>query len=123
MAKTQLKTADDACLIEYTGARIYAYLNALQPLSGCCMSEGYQRGNELIAILAETSEGYDPPKRKLSTDECADVIAFMHWSEPRSRATFYEDPDDQPSIECGLHLVLIAVEEALRRSSKVRIAA
>jgi hypothetical protein len=114
MTKAQLKTADDDEALEYTHARIYAYLHALQPLSGCCMSEGYQRGRELIAILAETSEGYDPPKRKLSLDECAEVLAFMHWSEPRSRATFYKEPNDKPSIECGFHMVLSAVEDAIR---------
>lgn len=118
MAKAQLSVVEDPHELEYTRARIYAYLHALQPLSGNCISEEYQRGRELIAILAETSEGYDAPKRKLTIDECADVIAFMHLAEPRNRTSFYREPHGRPSIECGLHIVLCAVEEALRSGQK-----
>ncbi len=107
---------NDPCEIEHTKTRIYAYLHARQVLSGNHISEEYQRGRELIAILAETSEGYDKPKRKLALDECADVIAYMHGSEPRNRDTYSREPDSNPSIECGHNIVLWAVEEAIRNA-------
>lgn len=114
MAKAQLREANEVEKFEHTRERIYAYLHALKPLSGNCISEEYQRGREIIAILAETSEGYDYPKRELTLDECADVVAFMHLSEPRDRRTFLTEPRGQPSMECGYHIVLSAVEDSLR---------
>ena len=120
MAKAQLQVANDDNDIEQTRARVYAYLHALQPMDGCAVTDGYQRGRELIAILAETSEGDGWPKRKLSLDECADVIAYMHSSEPRNRGTFYKDVTGKPSVECGYHFVLFALEEAIRAAIKAR---
>ncbi|MEX0734565.1 MAG: hypothetical protein WD944_06530 [Steroidobacteraceae bacterium] len=114
MANAQRKVAEDQHALELTRARIYAYVHALQPLDGCEVMDGYQRGRELVTILAETSEGYDMPRRRLTLDECADVVTFMHTSEPRNRATFYKDLPGRPSIECGLHIVLCTIEKTLR---------
>lgn len=118
MAKTQLKVVEDQHELEYTHARIYAYLHALQPLGGCEMSEAHHRGRELVAILAETSRGDGLPKRRLTLSECADVLLFMGTSEPRNRKSFYVDQRGQPSVECGFHLVLDAIERTLRNPRK-----
>lgn len=119
MSNSDLRLVQLDETIEHTRTRIYAYLRALQPIDGVCFcsNESYHRGRELIAVLAESSEGCDRPRRRLTSNECADVIAFMSRSEPRTRATFFKDVSGQPSIECGLHSVLDAIESSLRRAN------
>jgi len=115
MANAQRKLVESQ--LEFTCARIYAYLQALQPLAGCEMPADYHRGRELVASLAETSEGDSLPKRRLTSSEAADCLVFMSLSEPRNRKTFFVDQRGQPSVEHGFHFVLDAIERALRSQS------
>lgn len=98
---------------EDTRERIYAYLRAMKPMCGVEGDEGVQRGRELIAVLAESSEGTYEPKRKLTLDEAAYITEFMRFSEPRDPKTFCLEAEGKPSIPCGQMMVINAVHNAI----------
>lgn len=115
MARSALKKIHNELAVEETSARIRAYVAALIPLRGCAVSESWHRGRGIVEEFALSCEGADEPRKPLTLEECADVLAFMHHSEPRDVEAFHANEDDVPNVQCGLMEVLIALEEAVRR--------
>lgn len=121
MAKTSnlasvAPTYDANC--EYTRERIYAYLLAVRPFAGLSqenLPDGHERGRKVIQAIADSSFEDRRPTKRLTIEQCADVIEFIQHSEPRDPVAFHKDPRNAPSAQVGLLLVFNAVEASLRR--------
>jgi hypothetical protein len=91
----------------------------MRPMEGCegiLELDNYQRGRALIERMASTVRGDGRPRLKLTSTDCADVLAFMHFSEPVNSRTWWFDPKGQPSHLVGYYLVVQTVEAALRKA-------
>jgi hypothetical protein len=99
-----------------TGPRILAFLASMRPLRGALVADGedYQRGREVIELLAARSRDTDSPGITLSVRQCADALHFLAQIEPTDPQTWWKDPKDAPSHVCGLQMVLLALEDSLR---------
>lgn len=101
-----------------TGPRIRAYLASMRPLRGVADITGmdaYQRGRSLIERMALLAVGTDLPRMKLTTAQCADVLAFLQYSEPVEPRTWWEDPKDAPSHLVGHYLIIDTLATALHK--------
>src|SRR5580700_11009502 len=85
---------------EDTADRIRAYLASVCPLSGCDVSAArtytgaddyYQRGRSLIERLALSARGTHDPTLQLTATQAADVLYFIHNSEPIAPRTWWVD--------------------------------
>jgi hypothetical protein len=100
-----------------TGPRIRAYLASVRPLrgvSGLGDDQRYQRGRSAIERLALSAAGEDSPTHRLSVSQCADVAYFVSSSEPLDARHWWQEPRNAPSHVVGFHMVMDAVEAALR---------
>jgi hypothetical protein len=90
----------------------------MRPLRGVAdvtESEEYQRGRSTIERLALSAVGEGSPSLRLTAAECADVLHFMHFSEPVKPKTWWEDPIDEPSHVVGYYMLLYTLDRSLRR--------
>ena len=94
-----------------TGARIRAFLASARPFDGADELEAFITGRELIERLADCSRDTDPPGILLTLNQCADVLHFLARVEPL-KALY---PKDGPSPAVGREMVLLTLEESLRR--------
>lgn len=104
--------------IDHTAPRIMAYLASVRPLSGVSNVHAdacYQRGRSAIERLAMSATDDSEPTLRLSATDCADILHFMDFSEPRHPRTWWQDPEDSPSHVVGFTMVLRAMESAMRR--------
>ena len=100
-----------------TGARIRGYLASVRPLRGVADlgdRDEYQRGRGLIERLALSARGTGGPTLQLSIAQCADVLHFIHHSEPLDPSTWWSDLEDALSHVVGFDEVLLALESSLR---------
>jgi hypothetical protein len=99
-------------------ACIRTYLASVQPIDGVIFDGNApvnRGGRSIIESLALSAEGTDKaPRLRLSADEVADVLAFIHCSEPVDRETWWTFPEGGPSQIEGFTLVLEALEQSLR---------
>lgn len=101
-----------------SGPRIRAYLASMRPMRGVAdiySLETYQRGRSLIEAMALTATGEDMPAIRLSAADCADILAFVSYSEPVEPGSWWKDPKGSPSHLVGYYLIVQAVQAALRR--------
>ncbi|MEX1993628.1 MAG: hypothetical protein WD929_03110 [Steroidobacteraceae bacterium] len=117
-SQAALSDKDDCHWEDATAARITAFLGAVRPLRGCEMLEPYYRGGRVIAELAASSAGSDRPAMSLTLDQVADVLNFLHHSEPWNPGEFEIEPRNKPSQVVGRMFVLEALEEAVRRHAR-----
>jgi hypothetical protein len=98
-----------------TDRRIRAYLASVRPLQGGSYEDdNYHRGRSLVERLALSSSGDDEPILELSPIDCANILHFVHSSEPFEPRTWWKDPEHGPSHLVGFAFVLRAVEDSLR---------
>jgi hypothetical protein len=99
-----------------TAPRLLAYLASVRPLKGWDSSEDerYDRGRCLIERMALTARGDDAPRLRMSAEQAADVLYFVHSSEPRKPTSWWKDTARGPSPVVGFVYVLNAVEANLR---------
>jgi hypothetical protein len=112
LPKTAVLPDDD------TAPQIRAYLASVRPMVGIAdlyESEPYQRGRSLIERVAISARGGDVPTLRLTAAQCADVVYFIHSSEPLEPSTWWSDPKDEPSHLVGFYIVLGTLEKSLRR--------
>jgi hypothetical protein len=99
-----------------TDARIRAFISSMRPMRGSsgARSDAYQRGRELIENLAVSAEDDGSPALRFTRSDCADVAAFLMFSEPVAPRDWWSDDNDEPSPVVGYHFVLGALEDSLR---------
>jgi hypothetical protein len=100
-----------------TAPRLRAYLANVRPLRGIADlygNERYQSGRSLIERMALSADGEGVPTLRLTTAQCADVLHFMHFSEPVNLSYWFQEPEDAPSHLAGQAFVLEAWEVAMR---------
>jgi hypothetical protein len=100
--------------IDHTGRRILAYLASVEPLDAVANQPEYLRGRSLIEHLALSARGDGEPTLKLSAEDCADVLRFVHCSTPIEPRTWWFDPKGAPSQIVGYDMVMGCVEMNLR---------
>jgi hypothetical protein len=103
-----------------TRVRLFAYLLSIKPLDAeLCpgIQARYDRGSNLVRKLALSAVGTSPPRLKLSADQAADILTFMHCSEAVEPATWWLDKGTVSHV-CGFVTVLEAIEATLRRRSR-----
>jgi hypothetical protein len=103
---------------ERSDARIHAFVASMRPLRGCVFGDDIQeanrRGRTIIERLALSAKGGAIPRLLLSCAEVADVLSFIHCSEPVEPATWWRDIDAEVSHTCGYTITLEALEKSLR---------
>lgn len=102
---------------EDTASRLRAYLASMRPMRGIADvydQDEYQRGRSLIEHVALSARGDEHPSLKLSSSECADVLHFMHFSEPVRPNRWWDDPPNGPSHLVGFYLLLQTLDRSLR---------
>lgn len=121
MAKFKSNSAAESSChpLDRSDNRIRAYLASVRPMRdvdfGGETDEANQRGRSLIERLAiSAADTADVPPLRLSAGQVADVLSFVHCSEPIDPANWHVDPDNEPSHLVGLTLVLSALEASLR---------
>ncbi|MGO9592984.1 MAG: hypothetical protein ACLQFF_12565 [Steroidobacteraceae bacterium] len=99
-----------------TADAVRAYLASLQPVDGCDLTDdkSYWNGRVLIERIALSAKGEDVPTLRLSVSECADVLRFIHCSQPVRRSAWWRDPPGKPSHLIGFIMVLQVLENSLR---------
>jgi hypothetical protein len=99
-----------------TAPRLLAYLASMRALRGADMSEdeAYIRGRALIEAMAMSASGDEPPRVRMSAEQCADILHFIYHSEPRKPGGWWKDPAEGPSHVVGFVYVIDAVERNLR---------
>lgn len=103
---------------DHTRERIRAFMDSLQPLEDLAIDRSYQDGVAAIQRIAASAPEDDPtgfPTARLTADDVANVLDYLHSSEPRDPANWWKDPDGAPSPMCGRDLVLGCLEENVRR--------
>ena len=113
------QTEPDCHSSDRTDGQLRAYLASMRFLRGCGWKDdeldALVHGRDLIERLAVSANGKAEPSLVLMPDEAADVLFFMHNSEPVESRTWYAEPDDDvPSHIGGFYAVLRALERALR---------
>lgn len=100
-----------------TDASIRAFLASLRPMRDCIypsdIEKANQRGRALIERLALSAEEGDVPRLRLPATEVADVLSFLHCTEPEEPATWWADGGDTSHV-VGYHLVLQALQASVR---------
>jgi hypothetical protein len=105
--------------MDETSRRLLAYLASMRPLRGVADVYGddpYQRGRALIEQMAMMVTGTDYPPATLSPSDCADVLRFVHFSEPIDPRRWWDDPKHGPSHVVGFNIVLVVLEQSLRKA-------
>lgn len=106
---------------DHTDRRIRAYLASVRPLRGSSdEDDNYYRGRSLIERLALSAVDTGMPTLKLTVVDCANVLHFVHGSEPMEPWAWWKDPEHGPSHLCGFSLVIEAVEDSLRSGAAYR---
>ena len=113
---TDQNTASHVHPNDRTDTRIRAYLASIRPMRDVIyqadIEEANQRGRALIERLALSAEEGDLPSLRLTAEGAADVLSFIHCSEPVDPATWWAY--GEISHVCGFNDVLKAVEASLR---------
>jgi hypothetical protein len=90
----------------------------MRPLSGVAdMSESneYQRGRAVLERLADSAEGTDDPKLRLTLRQEAQICEYLSSIEPFDPTGWWNDTPDQTSHVCGFHAVMDALARALHQ--------
>jgi hypothetical protein len=96
--------------------RIRAYLTSMRPLPGEMrpdIEKQYYQGMGLIAQLSLSVGDDDMPSLRLSPSQCADVLTFMHHSNPIDLERGWTD-ENRVSHVCGWSIVLASMADGLR---------
>jgi hypothetical protein len=107
------------CELDGTVGAMFAYVASMRPLRGVADVEGrveYQRGRSLIQRLGISATGDGMPTLALSPRDCADILYFMHYSEPVESERWWEDPAQGPSHVLGMNIALQVIEKSLRQA-------
>jgi hypothetical protein len=117
---TNAAMVDRETLAESASVRIMAFLQATQILRGLDNDEIYDRGYRLVQRMAMDSALEDAsPPTKLTLEECADVLNFLHSTELIKPAQFFASRT-MPSPHCGYILIMICLENNLRNAARRR---
>jgi hypothetical protein len=103
--------------IDRTDLRIHSYLASVKPLDPRSPSED---GRALIEKLANT-EGDE--MLRFSSDECADVLAFMACTHPKDPRNWWIEPKGEPSRVCGFYAILNVLADSITASENSVFAA
>lgn len=98
-----------------TGPRIQAYLDSVEPIDG--PNDSYFNGRDVICRMIANAKHDRRITLKLTTEDIANVLSFIHGSAPKEPRSWWLDPDNAPSQVVGFCIVLQTLEDGLRRRS------
>lgn len=112
---------------EATAEQVAAFLRSIRHLEASQRTDAYDRGREVIELIAASAPSSDSsgrPELDLTAAQMADVVYFLDTSEPRDPASWWAEPDEPTTSHVsGYHSVLGCLERSLRRTAETLEAA